>query len=509
MKNPFVLDTLNSLFSRLASLRGEARMLHHARFARPHELHPLITHSLDEEALLLGRTHLGGIYRVKKTPNRRELGNMLVVAPPRAGKTRLAISQLLTWPHSVVAVDLKGELYQESGGFRSTLGPVYVIDLRGNGDQYDPLRECTDEERLYDAAKNILYDPKEGEGRGFTEWGILLEVLKWQACLTLNRKTGAHYRLLPFTRWLARLGINPAVAAIHAISPQIAQELLDGEYEPTLDYRDNRYFANSWQGSRARMFPLLTEKVVRCFNGSDFTGADIIAGDKPVSVYLRVPQGMLESKAPVLRLILESLTSEMFATFDEPQGAVCRPVLMLLDEAGTVGFHKLPEYAATAAGRGVSLWLALQDIGQLERYGAYHARAIRNSMAAKVFFHQNDPATAKHIEELAGSMSGYSQSETLRDGEVASQGRSETAVALFPMRDALELAKEDILFFVDNQKPGRGKSLAPWHVPLLAKRSAMRPPPVKELPPVADIVLPSASPRGGGFRFPIDPDDFN
>jgi type IV secretory pathway TraG/TraD family ATPase VirD4 len=114
-------------------------------------------------------------------------------------------------------------------------------------------------------------------------------------------------------------------------------------------------------------------------------------------------------------------------------------------------------------------------------------------MAAKVFFHQNDPATAKHIEELAGSMSGYSQSETLRDGEVASQGRSETAVALFPMRDAMELAKEDILFFIDNHKPGRGKSLAPWHVPLLAKRSAMPPPPVRQLPPVPEIVLPDES----------------
>src|SRR5918911_5699545 len=118
--------------------------------------------------------------------------------------------------------------------------------------------------------------------------------------------------------------------------------------------------------------------------------------EKPVSVYLRVPQGMLESKAPVIRLILESITTEMFATFDKTNGQGCRPVLMLLDEAGTVGFQKLPEYAATAAARGISLWLALQDIGQLERYGAYHARTIRNSMAGTILFHQNNPASAKY-----------------------------------------------------------------------------------------------------------------
>src|SRR5918912_3737932 len=225
-----ILDNVNIFMSRVGSLRGEARRLHHARFARPHELHPLVSHSLDEEALLIGRTHLGGIYRVRKTAKRRELGNMMVVAPPRHGKSQLAKNQLLTWPHSVVAVDMKGELYQDTGGFRSTLGPVYVIDLRGLGHQYDPLRDCTDEESLYDAAKNILYDPHEGNGRSFTEWGILLEVLKWQACLELNRlnrQTGATYRLLPFTRWLSRLGINAAARAINAISPQIAQSLLD------------------------------------------------------------------------------------------------------------------------------------------------------------------------------------------------------------------------------------------------------------------------------------------
>src|ERR687885_1432933 len=122
MKNPLVLDNLNSMFSRLASLRGEARALHHARFARPHELQSLVSHSLDEEALLIGRTHLGGIYRVRKTPNRRELGNMMVVAPPRHGKSQLGNSQLLTWPHSFVAVDLKGGLYHDSRGFPPTLG---------------------------------------------------------------------------------------------------------------------------------------------------------------------------------------------------------------------------------------------------------------------------------------------------------------------------------------------------------------------------------------------------
>jgi type IV secretion system protein VirD4 len=514
------LENFNIVLSRLSSLHSHTGQLHHARFALAHELKPLTGHTFDEEALLLGRTHLGGIYRVKASKDRRELGHCLVVAPPRSGKSVLAASQILTWPGSLIIVDIKGELYQKTAGYRATIGPVFCLDPRGVGHQYDPLGNITTEDALYESAKNLLYDPKEAEGRSFTEEGILLEVLKWQACLTLNRNRRTRYRLLPFSRVMSKLGINPAASVMNAIAPALAREMLDGVYEPERDYRENKYFANSWQSSRARMYPLLTEQVVRCFNGSDFTGKDLIAGEKPVSVYLRIPERMLSAKAPLIRLVLESLTNEMFDTFDEPEGQRCRPVLMILDEAGTVGFPSLPQYAATAAGRGISIWAALQDIAQLEGlYGAAKARTIRNSMGAKVFFRQDDPVTAKHISETLGYRSGYSHSETLRDGEVSSEGRSETAIAVLTQREIMELDYTDVIFLFTNFKPGQGKRMEYWRFPLLAKRSAIPPPPVRELAPV-DIPLPSASShasiptgawreRGGGLRFPIDPDDFN
>ncbi len=520
------LDRLNIIFNQLASWRGSAGELHSARFARAHELTSLTTHTLDETALLLGRTHLGGIYRVAPSRERRELGHLLVVAPPRSGKSVLAVSQILTWPQSLIIVDIKGELYEQTAGYRATLGPVFVLDPRGLGHQYDPLGSVTSEDALYEAAKNLLFDPKEGEGRSFTEWGIKLEVLKWQACLALNRKMGTRYRLLPFTRSLSRLGINPAAKAVHTISPTIAQEMLDGEYEEERDYRENRFFANSWQSSGARMYPLLTEQVVRCFAGSDFTGEDLIAGDRPVSVYLRIPERQLKAKASLIRLVLESLASEMFDTFAQRGRQHCRPVLMILDEAGTVGFPSLPEYAATAAGRGISLWLALQDLAQLDGlYRAHNARTIRNAMSAKLFFQQDDPETAKHISETIGYRSAYSHSETIREGHVASEGRAETAVSVMTAREVMELGATDVLFLFKNLKPGRGKRFAHWDFPVLRTRTELEPPPVKELPPVPDITFPTAPPSGGGspgagsttrewsrdngLRFPIDLDDFH
>jgi type IV secretion system protein VirD4 len=127
---------------------------------------------------------------------------------------------------------------------------------------------------------------------------------------------------------------------------------------------------------------------VRCFAGSSFTGADIIAGKKPVTVYLCFPEKDLLSKAPVIRLVLESILSEMIDTYDTTKGRNCRPTLAILDEAGTVGLPSLPQYVSTVRSRGISLWLAYQDNSQIESlYGRYKARTIRNNMLSQYFGH--------------------------------------------------------------------------------------------------------------------------
>jgi hypothetical protein len=74
------------------------------------------------------------------------------------------------------------------------------------------------------------------------------------------------------------LGLNSAAAFINDISPTITRRLLDGEYDPEQDYDDKRFLSSSWESLTARLYPLLTERIVRCFAGSSFTGSDIIEG---------------------------------------------------------------------------------------------------------------------------------------------------------------------------------------------------------------------------------------
>jgi hypothetical protein len=87
------------VFNRLYALLSRRTKLHGARFAGLHELATLMTESLNKEAsLILGISHLGNVLRVRPVKTRRELGNLLVVAPTRGGKGLLATSQLRFLP---------------------------------------------------------------------------------------------------------------------------------------------------------------------------------------------------------------------------------------------------------------------------------------------------------------------------------------------------------------------------------------------------------------------------
>src|SRR5260370_11964996 len=119
---------------------GFDRRLHRSRFAAYAEKASITASNPPPVSLLIGANRLKQFYLVQPTQERRELGNMLVVAPTRGGKGLLAVSQILTWGGSIVINDLKGDLFSQTAGYRATLGKVFVIDPRGIGHRYDPLQ---------------------------------------------------------------------------------------------------------------------------------------------------------------------------------------------------------------------------------------------------------------------------------------------------------------------------------------------------------------------------------
>ena len=94
-----------------------------ARFARVDELASLTADAPRQRGESYPwREPLNHVLRVRPIKTRRELGNLLVVAPTRGGKGLLATAQLLTWRHSVVVNDIKGRALRPDRRLQSDPG---------------------------------------------------------------------------------------------------------------------------------------------------------------------------------------------------------------------------------------------------------------------------------------------------------------------------------------------------------------------------------------------------
>jgi type IV secretion system protein VirD4 len=473
------------------------------RFAHPHEVNPLVSPNWQQEAgLLLGVSAFNQVLSVRSTPKRRELGNVLVDALTRGGKGLLAISQLLTWPHSVVVLDIKGELYDATAAYRKTLGKVFVIDPEAVGNQFDPLHGRTTERQLYAAAKYLLYEAGERDPI-FIERGMKMITQLFLAGREENRQAGFEkYRLLPYAGHLMNLPINQVAAHLHALSPELATKFLSGAYNPEKDYDEKKFLTSSWETATSRLYPILSDELLRCFDGSDFTASDIITSPKPITVYLRLPEAELLALAPVVRLIFQTLIHDLQTTYDKRPGRTgkekgCYPVLLLLDEAGRVAIPKLYEYATTVVGRQISLWVAIQSIKQLDAiYGSANAETLLDNMDTQIFYRQRR-ATAKYLEIELGRKSEYSHSRSQREGGHETQGMSEQGVPLMTANEIKQMDDDDIMVFHHNLPPFRARRMNWLEHPVLRDRQAMRPPALSPLPQLTPLAL----------RSPLTPTD--
>src|SRR6266567_3847404 len=253
--------------------------LHQARFAHRHELKGLLHKTPAPDGVLLGVRRDFLLFKrfvaVRPTKTRREIGNTLIVGPTRSGKGLLATSQLLSWKHSAVVNDIKGELFTATAGYRATLGEVYVIDPTGIGHCFDPLEGKHTEDAFLSAAKHLLYQPDERD-KVFTQRAIgMLSRL-----FTAAKIEGL--APFPYVRSLIRSSLKSCAKRLNAIDPALATRFLYADFQDA--NFENKFLVSSWETLTAWLEPLLTETVIRSLTHSDFTAEHILRGDRPVTV---------------------------------------------------------------------------------------------------------------------------------------------------------------------------------------------------------------------------------
>jgi type IV secretion system protein VirD4 len=450
----------------------------------------LLTERFDETSLLFGVSQFNRVLRVHPTETRRELGNVLVVAPTRGGKGLLATSQLLSWPHSVVVNDIKGDLFDQTAGYRATLGKVFVFDPTGVGNRFDPLLGKHTDLELKSVAKSLLYKPDEGDGEVFTDRATRMLTQLFHAARM------EQVAPLRYVATMMNAPIKAVAGRLEMLSPQLAIRFLDDQIADA-DFQ-NKFLLSGWSTLTSRLDALLAASIVKCLTGNDFTPQELLCADEPITIYLRWPEKDLLVLAPLVRLMWGTFIDELTATYDDAKGAGCQPVLLLIDEAGRTAIPSLADHATTVVGRGISLWIAIQDLNQLDAvYGKARAHVLRNNMESQIYYRPNDQDTAEYLERCLGRKSDYAQSQTIRDGEETSEGRMEQGIALMTAQEIKQLPDEKIIGFHRQLPPFLATRMDWRHFPVLKERQAIPPPELSPLPDLAET-LPALIPHSNG-----------
>ena len=402
--------------------------------------------------------------------------HVMAFAPTRSGKgVGLVIPTLLTWTESAVIHDIKGENWQITSGWRSTFSHCLLFDPTNPASaKYNPLLEVRrgrNEVRDVQNIADILVDP-EGALERRNHWektghallvGAILHVLYAEPEKTLARVASFlsdPKRSFERTLWVMmstnHLGTGDT-ARCHPVIAQAARELLNkSENERSGVLSTAMSFLGLYRD------PTVAEVTSSC----DWRIADLIEGEKPVSLYLVVPPSDISRTKPLVRLILNQIGRRLTEKLEgEIDGNARRQVLLMLDEFPALGRLDFFESAlAFMAGFGLRAFLIAQSLNQIEKaYGPNNS--ILDNCHVRVAFATNDERTAKRISDALGTTTEMRAMRNYAGHRLAPWlahvmvSRQETARQLLTPGEVMQLPQDEEVILVSGLYPIKAQKL--------------------------------------------------
>lgn len=435
--------------------------------------------------------------------------HILCFAPTRSGKgVGLVVPTLLTWPGSAIVHDIKGENWSLTSGFRGRHGRVLLFDpTNAASAAYNPLLEVRRGEwevRDVQNVADVLVDP-EGSLDKRNHWektshsllvGAILHVLyagkdKTLAGVAAFLSDPRH----PIETTLKAMMTTPHLgeAGPHPVIASTARELLNKS-----DNERSGVLSTAMSFLGLYRDPVVATVTARC----DWRIADLIADDRPSTLYLVVPPSDISRTKPLIRLVLNQigrrLTEDLHAKDRKHR------VLMLLDEFPALGRLDFFESAlAFMAGYGIKSFLIAQSLNQIEKaYGANNS--ILDNCHVRVSFATNDERTAKRVSDSLGTATEMKAMQNYAGSRLAPWlghimvSRSETARQLMTPGEIMQLPPDEEIVMVAGTPPIRAMKARYYADPRFTERVLPPPDPRK--------VVPSKRPDGWSDRAPQQPD---
>lgn len=247
------------------------------------------------------------------------------------------------------------------------------------------------------------------------------------------------------TAHLGKAGVHPVIASS-------ARELLNKS-----DNERSGVLSTAMSFLGLYRDPVVAKVTARC----DWRIADLVAGEKPVSLYLVVPPSDINRTKPLIRLLLNQVGRRL--TEDLKTSANRHRLLLMLDEFPALGRLDFFESAlAFMAGYGIKSFLIAQSLNQIEKaYGANNS--VLDNCHVRVAFATNDERTAKRVSDALGTATEMRDSTNYAGHRLSPWlghlmvSRQETARPLLTPGEVMQLPPADELLLVAGVPPVRAK----------------------------------------------------
>lgn len=414
-----------------------------------------------------------------------EKTHTFVGAPTRMGKgISVIIPTLLEWLHSCIILDIKGENYQKTSGWRKKMGNKILrfSPKNENSCSYNPLAEIrykTDRE-IEDTRviANVIMQEETSASDPFWQntgvdflTGVILHVMyekRGKGTLTdvvefiTNPSKPLEERMIEVLEFK-----HDDVEVLRELYPMDLDIILRGDgthpmvaktMADTLN-KGEKTMQSIIAGVKTKLSVFEMPSVKRNTSKSDFRISDLMNYETPVSLYIVVEPGDIASLSSLIRILIiqtiNLLTPEMDFSAGEDNKGFKHRLLFLLDEFPALGRMEVLEKAlAFIAGYGMKAMLIVQSLAQLNKaYG--NDNSILDNCQIQLFYTANDNKTAEYVSKSLGKETIKRTNISTADGKFGKKTYSEIEVGrdLMTLDEVRKLCLTKIIIFCAGKPP--------------------------------------------------------
>lgn len=357
--------------------------------------------------------------------------HILTYAPTRSGKgVGLVIPTLLSWKHSCVITDLKGELWALTAGWRQKHANNKVIrfepaTLKGSA-RWNPLDEIrVGKESEVGDVQNLATLVVDPDGKGLeNHWQKTSQALLVGFILHAIYKLKNQGEPATFPN-IDRMLVDPNINIADLLIEMTQFPHVDGKTHPVISASARDMIdrpeeeAGSVLSTLKSYLALYRDPVVaHNVSASDFCIRDLMNHDNPVSLYIITQPNDKARLQPLVRVMInmvvrlladkmefERVSDDKGYSFIRTKKTYKHRLLCMIDEFPSLGkLDILQESLAFVAGYGLKFYLICQDINQLKsrERGYGPDETITSNCHIQNAYPPNRIETAEHLSKLTG-----------------------------------------------------------------------------------------------------------